>query len=92
MYIDLRLFGHSYTPLEFTCILLGGAIALLLASAISRMAYYTYKSHLLTREMQADIRKLVILHLQNAVRFPDPHETEAAPHDITKEPPQPPGQ
>ena len=62
--LSIHFLSAEYSALGITLLVLGAAIAVLLASAISRVAYFTCKSHLLLEEMQKDLRKLVTLQLQ----------------------------
>ena len=70
---DIHFLNTNYTWLQFTLMVFGTAIGLLMISTISRIALYTYKNQLLLEEIQKDMRKLVLLNMRNEeLRTPSP--------------------
>lgn len=78
---SLHFLSGDYTWLQLALLLLGSAIALLLASAISRMAYFTHKTYLLTKDMHRDLRKLVMLKMRQEQLTPTPDRQDEASSD-----------
>lgn len=83
--IAVMFLGSDYTYLHLILLVLGTAIALLVASSISRLAYFTYRSHLVLEEIHKDIRRLVLLQSQKgAADDPSTRQTAQSPADPEK--------
>jgi hypothetical protein len=70
------------SPTQLVVVVIAGAIAALVASAISRATCEVHKTRLLMEEMQRDIRKLVMLQQMSRSEANNP------PREFAGSPPQ----